>query len=175
MGRTQIQNVAKRKREILEEYESGNPELKRPRRAMTYDDVHELCYRWFLDATSRQVNVSGPLLKEKALKFASDLSLSDFKASNGWQNSFLKRNNIVLKVQSGERASVDNTVVDNWRKKIGEICEGYSPSDIFNMDETGLFYREGTKTTFFKKGETCAGGKRSKERITVGLCASMTG
>lgn len=31
------------------------------------------------------------------------------------------------------------------------------------------------RSTFFTKGETCAGGKRSKERITVGLCASATG
>ena len=107
VGRTQIQNVAKRKREIMEEYDSGNPELKRSRRSTPFDDVNDLCYRWFLDATSRQVPVSGPLLREKALKFASDLGFSDFKGSNGWLESFLKRNNIVLKTQSGKRAAVN--------------------------------------------------------------------
>ncbi|KAH3844646.1 hypothetical protein DPMN_086905 [Dreissena polymorpha] len=39
------------------------------------------------------------------------------------------------------------------------------------MDETRLFFRDTTKTTFFKKGEDCAGGKQFKERITVALCA----
>ncbi|XP_052809461.1 tigger transposable element-derived protein 4-like [Mya arenaria] len=43
------------------------------------------------------------------------------------------------------------------------------------MDESGLFYRESSRSTFYTKGEDCAGGKRAKERITVALCASMTG
>ncbi|XP_052799045.1 uncharacterized protein LOC128230642 [Mya arenaria] len=42
------------------------------------------------------------------------------------------------------------------------------------MDESGLFYRESSRSTFYMKGEDCAGGKRAKERITVALCASMT-
>lgn len=45
--------------------------------------INELCHRWFLDATARQVPVSGPLLREKALKFSSDLGIVDFKASTG--------------------------------------------------------------------------------------------
>lgn len=43
------------------------------------------------------------------------------------------------------------------------------------MDETGLFFRDTTRKTFHLKGEDCAGGKMSKERITVALCASLTG
>lgn len=175
VGRTQIQNVAKRKRDIMDEYESGNPDSKRVKVSVAYSDIDGLCYRWFLDATSRQINVSGPLIKEKAMKFASDLGLTEFKGSGGWLDSFLKRHNIVIKKQSGERASVNVDIVTNWKNKIASVCEGYIQSDIFNMDETGLFFRDTTKTTYFKKGEDCAGGKRSKERITVALCASMTG
>ena len=176
VGRTQIQNVFKRKREILDEYENNcNRDKKRPRRATDYDEINDLCYKWFLDASSRHINVSGPLLKEKALKFASELGVETFKASNGWLDSFLKRNNIVFRIQSGERGEVDSDVVKNWKERIPSVCEGYAPSNIFNMDETGLFYRDTTKTTYFTKGETCSSGKRSKERITVALCASMTG
>ena len=43
------------------------------------------------------------------------------------------------------------------------------------MDETGLFFRGSNKYTFGYKGQECKGGKMSKERISVGLCASMTG
>ena len=67
VGRTQIQNVAKRKREILEEYESGDPCSKRIKRNVSYENIDALCYKWFLDTTSRQINVSGPLIKEKLL------------------------------------------------------------------------------------------------------------
>jgi hypothetical protein len=41
---------------------------------------------------------------------------------------------------SGER-DVDDAVVSDWLTKLPSICEGYEPKDIFNMDETGLFYQ----------------------------------
>ncbi|XP_053406646.1 tigger transposable element-derived protein 4-like [Mercenaria mercenaria] len=176
VGRTQIHGILKRKREIMDEFENNvNMEYKRPRRATTYEDINDLCLKWFNDATGRRINVSGPLLKERALKYAQDLGVNDFKASNGWLESFLKRNNIVFKTMSGERGDVDKTVVQDWKDKLPSLCEGYEPENIFNMDETGLFYRDSTKSTYFKKGEDCSGGKRSKERLTVALCASMTG
>ncbi|KAH3842834.1 hypothetical protein DPMN_116338 [Dreissena polymorpha] len=64
VGKTQIQSVLKRKREILEEYEGdGNLETKYPRKATEYDDLNDLVHKWFLEATGRHVNISGPLLK----------------------------------------------------------------------------------------------------------------
>jgi hypothetical protein len=142
---------------------------------MEYGEINDLVYRWFLDATALMVNVSGPMIQEKARKFAQDLNLSEFKGSNGWLESFLKRNNIVFKTQVRERGEVNSDTVKQWKDTLADLCKGYEPHDIFNMDETGLFYRDTTKSTFFKTGEKCTGGKRSKERITVALCASMTG
>ena len=48
VGHTQIQNVFKWKREILDEYENnGNHDnMKRPRRATDYDEINDLCYKW---------------------------------------------------------------------------------------------------------------------------------
>ncbi|XP_053390017.1 tigger transposable element-derived protein 4-like [Mercenaria mercenaria] len=176
VGRMQVQNVLKRKREIMEEYESnGNLSLKRLKRDTEYSDINSLVYRWFLDATARLFPVSGPLIQEKARTFAQDLGFVDFKASNGWLESFLKRNNIVFKTQSGQHGEVKRDTVSQWKESIPSACESYAPENIFRMDETGLFYKDSTKSTFFKKGDTCAGGKRSKQRITVALCASMTG
>jgi len=43
------------------------------------------------------------------------------------------------------------------------------------MDVTGLFFKDTSRQTFHFKGDDCAGGKRSKERITVLLCASSAG
>jgi len=89
---------------------------------------------------TRKINVIGPLLKEQALKFASDLKIEIFKASNGWPSLFFNRHNIVFGKMSGER-DVDDAVVSDWLTKLPSICEGYEPKDIFNMDETGLFYQ----------------------------------
>ena len=64
---------------------------------------------------------------------------------------------------------------NQWKDKISTVCQGYEPKDIFNMDECGLFYRDSTKSTFFKKGDSCAGGKRSNQRIMIAVYAFMTG
>ena len=43
------------------------------------------------------------------------------------------------------------------------------------MDETRFLFRDTTKNTLKVKDDECVGGKCSKERITIALCASMTG
>lgn len=63
------------------------------------------------------------------------------------------------------------------RRKIPDVTAGYTyaPENIFNMYESGLFYRTTTKRTLSVQGEQCAGGKQAKDRVTIMLCASMTG
>ena len=51
-----------------------------------------------------------------------------------------------------------------------KTCEGYATKDIFNCDETGLFYR-----TLPTRSLVVKGGKQAKDRITVLLCASVSG
>ncbi|XP_052271459.1 tigger transposable element-derived protein 4-like [Dreissena polymorpha] len=123
----------------------------------------------------RRMPVSGPLICAQALRFASDLGIETFKASTGWLASFLSRNNIVLGTMSCERGDVNKDTVYDWKEKLPTLCEGYEPMNIFNMDETGLFFRDTTRKSYHFKETELAGGKRSKERITVALCASMTG
>jgi hypothetical protein len=52
------------------------------------------------------------LFYKKALKFAKDLNKPEFKASNGWLEAFIKRNNIVFGTMSGERGDVDKNIVE---------------------------------------------------------------
>ena len=175
VGKTQVQQTLKRKAELMTEYEgNANPAAKRQRKTQNAD-INDLTWKWFKDCSARRVPISGPLIKEQAKRFAEDLGVESFKASNGWLDSFLKRHNIVFKTMSGERGDVDNSVVEDWKQKLPELCKDYDPKDIFNMDETGIFFCAGKRTTFTVKESECAGGKNSKERITVALCASMTG
>ena len=55
------------------------------------------------------------------------------------------------------------------------LLQRYDPSDVFNADETGLYWRLMPDKTHAVSGETCTGGKKSKERITLLVCANMTG
>ncbi|XP_050406602.2 tigger transposable element-derived protein 4, partial [Patella vulgata] len=175
VGRTQIQNILKRKAEVLEEFQVCAPDRKRAKRVTGNEDINTLVWEFFKDCRKRNAPVNGPLLQAKALQFAENLKLETFKASNGWLRSFLSRHNIVFGCMSGERADVDMGVVDYFKSKVPQLCSGFLPKDIFNMDETGLFYKDGSRKTFHVKGDDCAGGKRSKERLSVALCASLTG
>jgi hypothetical protein len=139
------------------------------------EEINELTLSWFKDAVSRRVNVTGPLLQTKALGFAADLGITEFKASKGWLECFKHRNNVAFGTMSGERGDVNVESVEDWKKKLPNLCEGYDQKDIFNMDETGLFFKDTSRKTFHFKGDDCAGGKRSKERITVALCSSFSG
>jgi len=47
------------------------------------------------------------------------------------------------------------------------MIKSKNPKDIFNADETGLFYRCTPDKTLAFKSERCSGGKKSKERITL--------
>lgn len=65
--------------------------------------------------------------------------------------------------------------VEQWFKQLPNILKDYEPDDIFNADETGLFFKCLPNKTFAFKKEKCYGGKLSKERITVMVCANSTG
>jgi hypothetical protein len=75
-GRTQIMNIIKRKSEILDDFKNNMPHSrKRQRRATGNEDINQLCWDWFQEATGRRINISGPLILEQALKFAKDLGV----------------------------------------------------------------------------------------------------
>ena len=138
-------------------------------------DVDEALYKWFLMARQNNIPLSGPLLMDKATKLAEQLGATDFKANAGWLQRFKVRKGIVSKVLCREAASVDTTVVANWKATLTNVLEGYSPDCVYNVDETGLFYRCLPNRTLTFKGESCHGGKLSKERLTLLLGANMDG
>ncbi|KAJ2941431.1 hypothetical protein O0L34_g3643 [Tuta absoluta] len=123
--------------------------------------------------------ISGPLVKAKAENFAEELGITSFKASEGWLGKFKQRHHInfasLCKI-SGEARSVDTNVTHDWITRVwSKFIEKYAPSDIFNADEAGVFYKLTPDKTLKFKGEKCVGGKLSKERITVLVAANMDG
>ena len=115
------------------------------------------------------------MIQEQALLLSAELGDDDFTASNGWLQRWQQRHNVHLAVICGEAADVDQGTVDDWRVRLPSICKAYQLCDIFNADETGLFFRALPTRSMVAKGDSCKGGKMSKERITVLLCCSATG
>ncbi|GFR71372.1 polyglutamine-binding protein 1, partial [Elysia marginata] len=108
VGKTQVRKTLKRKAETQVEFEAGAPLSKRLNSKPTGNEqINELVYKWFVDATRRRINVTGPMMQEKALQFATDLGITTLVASNGWLQSFVKRNNLAFGKLCGELGDVD--------------------------------------------------------------------
>ncbi|KAH9125393.1 hypothetical protein AeMF1_003979 [Aphanomyces euteiches] len=65
--------------------------------------------------------------------------------------------------------------VDTWRSSLVNLLHGYSLADVFNCDETGLFWRGLPRKTLAFKSDPCTGGKLAKERVSVLLTCSALG
>ncbi|GFX49369.1 uncharacterized protein TNCV_3664821 [Trichonephila clavipes] len=88
----------------------------------------------------QNIPMGGSLLKEKAKAFAKELGI-EFSASEGWLTNFKKRNGIVFKKMCGESLSVYINVCSKWQNSLSDLIKEYEPRNIFNMDETGLFFK----------------------------------
>lgn len=51
----------------------------------------------------------------------------------------------------------------------------FKPEEIYNADETGLFYKCLPNKTLEFRNKPCYSGKQSKERLTVLLVSNITG
>lgn len=140
-------------------------------------DVDSALLKWFQMQRSINNPVSGPILKAKAEELGRLLnSNEDFVCSTGWLERFKARHGIVSGKVSGEAADVDQNKVSDWVRNVwSNLRLSYSNEDIFNCDETGLFYKLTPDATLKFKGEKCIGGKQSKLRVTVLVCANMSG
>lgn len=138
-------------------------------------DVEECVLKWLKQCRDKNIAISGPILQEKAQQYASDLGHENFRASNGWLQNFKKRNELIFRKVCGESAKVDDGVCTQWKDKLAELCAGYEPDNVYNADETGLFFKCLPDKTLSFKGDKCHGGKNSKHRLTVMLGANCTG
>ena len=82
----------KNKHDILQKYETGHLGAKRQKLSVgKHDSIHKAVYKWFMNARERNVPIEGYIIREKALDFAKELNITDFKASDGWLDRWKNR------------------------------------------------------------------------------------
>ena len=136
-----VSNTLKRTAESLNS--TGPNRNVRRHREVKYPVVEESLYEWFL-LNQERINMSGDILKEKAanlLKLACPLDTPDFNFSNGWLDRFKRRHNIKSFRRFGESGSVDMQRIEEALPRLRAELDQFEWRDIYNMDETGLFYR----------------------------------
>jgi len=161
-----------------EKYEHTNDQcVKRKKiRCGDYPEIDKAIVIWLKSMRHAGISINGNLFKKKAQQFAENLNISDFCASDGWLDRCKKRNSITFRDIVGESASVSPEMYSEWINfKLPSILQKYESRDVFNLDETSLFYKLMPNKTLSFKNETCSGGKLSKERVTVLLGANSDG
>lgn len=104
---------------------------------------------------------------------------STFNASKGWFEKFQKRFGLKNVSLHGEVASADTAGAEEYvSNKFKAIIEegGYRLEQVFNMDETALFWKKMPSRTFIMQEEAKASGlKAQKDRVTLVMCGNAAG
>ena len=65
--------------------------------------------------------------------------------------------------------------MDLWRERLPVILQGWHPRDIWNMVETGQFFRALPNRSLTEASQSCTGGKKSKDGLTCVKCFIKAG
>ncbi|RLN76852.1 hypothetical protein BBJ28_00001633 [Nothophytophthora sp. Chile5] len=156
--------------------------------------IEDMLYKWQMqiELDAPALKITGDLLQSKAMEFrnkiladySSDLSdevvlsLTDFKASNGWLHRYMQRRSVrsLPKLQAqaataAAAANLDRTSGDQRIERIREQLLEISPSCIWNLDELALRHR----TTSARLDSIVNLDARSLERISVAMAVSAAG
>ena len=115
------------------------------------------------------------MLQSKANEIAMKHNYNNFTASNGWLKSFCVRHQIKFSSLHDESADILSEAVQQWLQDLPKLTEGYALCDIYNCDETSIFFKALPQKTLLGPGEQPAGIKTSKERLSLLVCANAAG
>ena len=130
-----------------EKNELGIPGAVKTRKAIKnggFDKLDGALYIWFRQQCEKGCPVTGPILMGKASEFHRLIygkSSMPFVASSGLQWRFCGRFGLRNLTISGEKLSSDGLSAEQFINGFSAMTEGYSAKQIFNCDETGLYFK----------------------------------
>ena len=157
--------------EATDVHQLNTKRAKKPK----FDELKRALGMWFASMEAKKAIITDAVLVAKAREFASRLNYpeNDFKGSNGWLSCFKQRRGIASRKLHGEASSVDSTAVNTGRADLKTLLAEYSMRDVYNIDETGLFYRMPPSRSLTTGPQN--GTKQYKDRVTIALCCNADG
>ena len=154
IGRSTISSIKKQDDE-LRDYKIKMLEMgfKRPTKTMklSYDEeLEKAVYFWFIQKREEGIPISGPILQAKVRVLNQQIqeqriesSSKVFTTSAGWLWRFCQRHNIRELSLQGEILSADQPGAGKFILDFNTFVKDsdYSLVQIFNCDETGLYYK----------------------------------
>ena len=106
------------------------------------------------------------------------MTLPPFKASKGWAQNFFKRHGFKYKKTKGEQLSSDTVAAKEYPEILQKMLEdgGYTRDQVFNADETALFWKRMPDSTYMSQETRRARGMKSfKNRVSLLLGCNASG
>ncbi|KAF5195054.1 hypothetical protein FRX31_015360 [Thalictrum thalictroides] len=137
-----ISNTLKRSVALLDKDENSTNLSNKHQKTVRYPMMEQALAQWFV-VHQEKATMTGDLIIEKGQRFLDELypNHDPFVFSNGWLASFKLRHKIQSFRQFGESGSVDTELLAQSLPEIRKKLDTYELNNIYNMDETGLFYR----------------------------------
>lgn len=134
----------KKWRDDMECSRDSHNNAKRARQTQ-HPEVTEMMDLWVLTAMADRINLTSEVLRQKWSTFADMVGIPEedrLTLSDGWLTRFKARHNLKEIKRHGDAGSAILSTVEDERKIMKEFIKKskYELRDIFNMDETGLFY-----------------------------------
>ena len=176
-----VSRILQKKEEIVGAYDRGHNSKRKHISHGKMDTLEQQLYQWILKMNNKGFPVNGPIIIAKAEEMSRALPSSSsssmpIKFSGGWLDKFKKRFNLEFKKFHGEKKSADEEAARDWLENtLPELLNLYEPSNVFNGDETGLFYKGLADRGFVQGGVKPSGGKVAKERLSVLVTCNMDG
>ena len=144
-----------------------------------YEKLDQALYVWFKQEREKNTPITGPIIAEKAKVLFPLLypeTSKPFKASQGFLWRFCKRHGVREISIQGEKLSADMVGATVFQEEFKSLVGEYSLDQIFNCDETGLYYRLLPRKTLACVFEKRADGqKKCKDRVTINACSNASG
>src|SRR2546423_5551309 len=155
---------------------STQDESIRRQRVIPFTQLEEALKMWVLQMQHQRIALSVAIIQEKGKQFAKSLGISlesELQCSEGWVKRFCQRNGFRQFRLHGESGSAQMEGIEETLAVIKEKLAKYELHDIYNMDETGLFYSMAPDKTIAQR--QIEDSKNDKTRITVAFTCNVDG
>ena len=142
--------------------------------------MEEALNLWVEDMNRKRVPIDSNVLRQKALSLYEDFSQGSpetgdtkpFTASKGWLHRFRNRFGLKNIKITGKAVSAKEEAAATLPAELKKLIKDreYYPKQVFNCDETGLFWKKMPNRTYIhKSAEEAPGHKTRKDRLTLVL------
>ena len=142
-------------------------------------DLDRALYLWFQARRSEGKAVSGPALIDEAKKLKDDLGIEgECTFSVGWLRNLKERHGLHRLKGQGEQQPADHHTASNFSEEFRRLIREHNvtPEQVYNADETALFWRcLPTSTLSAYTEREAVGFKVNKDRVTLLSCANAAG